>query len=371
MSLEILQAQTIKIFLAGDVMTGRGIDQILAHPSKPILYEGFVKNAKDYVLLAEEKNGKIPPKITNDYIWGDALSEWRKRRPNLKFANLETAITMSDIPSPGKGINYRMNPKNIGVLLPFDALSLSNNHILDWEEAGLLETLKTLEETSIKFSGAGINLENSSKPSIHLLQNKKRVLFFSLSHTSSGVPDSWAAKTKTAGVYLIENLNEPEISKIIENINLYKKAEDLVILSIHWGSNWGYELAPGQQMFAQKLIDNGVDIIFGHSSHHPRPLEIYKGKPIFYGLGDFINDYEGISGYEEFRGDLSLMYFLEFDLKNNLIGLEMVPMQIKKFRLNRPTISDAKWLFKKISEISKHFNTKFKLKDNNIIFEKR
>ena len=75
--------------------------------------------------------------------------------------------------------------------------------------------------------------------------------------------------------------------------------------SIHWGDNWGYDIPREQTTFAHKLIDEaGVDVIHGHSSHHPKGIEVYKDKPIIYGCGDFIDDYEGISGYENFRDDL-------------------------------------------------------------------
>ena len=80
-----------------------------------------------------------------------------------------------------------------------------------------------------------------------------------------------------------------------------------MIFSVHWGSNWGYDVPEEQIDFARALIDSGaVDIVHGHSSHHVRPLEIYKGKLIVYGAGDFLNDYEGIEGNESYRDDLAL-----------------------------------------------------------------
>ncbi len=84
---------------------------------------------------------------------------------------------------------------------------------------------------------------------------------------------------------------------------------DVVIVSIHWGSNWGYGVDDDQVRFACRLIEGGVDVIHGHSSHHPRPVEVYRGRLILYGCGDCIDDYEGISGHEEFRDDLRLLYF--------------------------------------------------------------
>jgi hypothetical protein len=86
------------------------------------------------------------------------------------------------------------------------------------------------------------------------------------------------------------------------------------VASIHWGSNWGYEISPEQRDFAHRLVESEtVDIVHGHSSHHPRGIEVHRRRPILYGCGDFVNDYEGIRGQEEFRSDLVLGYFLSLE----------------------------------------------------------
>lgn len=97
-------------------------------------------------------------------------------------------------------------------------------------------------------------------------------------------------------------------------------------------------------------------------------IEVYRDRPIFYGCGDFINDYEGISGYEEFRSDLSLMYFMGFNrVKGSLEHLEMVPMQIKKFRLNQVLPKDAAWLRATLDREGRTLGTQVELtKDNNL-----
>jgi poly-gamma-glutamate synthesis protein (capsule biosynthesis protein) len=96
------------------------------------------------------------------------------------------------------------------------------------------------------------------------------------------------------------------------------------------------------------------------TSHHPRPIEIYRNKPIFYGCGDFINDYEGISGYSQFRGDLSLMYFPDFAPDTfKFQKLRIVPMQIKNFRLHLASEADTHWIWQTLVKIS--WNTHFTL----------
>ena len=125
-----------------------------------------------------------------------------------------------------------------------------------------------------------------------------------------------------------------------------KQPGDIVVASIHWGGNWGDRIPREQKVFARKLVDQAaVDVIHGHSSHHPKGIEVYKGKLILYGCGDFLNDYEGIGGHEEFRSELVLMYFVTLDPSSQgLVRLQMTPLKIRRFRLNRVSRDDAKWL---------------------------
>lgn len=99
---------SITLALAGDVMTARGIDQILPHPCDPTLHEPYVTSALDYVEMAERRSGPVPRPASFAYPWGDALEELEHRRPQLRIINLETAVTRADRPAP-KGIHYRMS----------------------------------------------------------------------------------------------------------------------------------------------------------------------------------------------------------------------------------------------------------------------
>lgn len=341
-----------RIFLCGDVMTGRGVDQIFHHPCSPHLYETYVKDARKYLYLAEAKNGKISYPVFRDYIWGEALSIWDKQKPDLRIINLETAITQSDHYWPGKEIHYRMHPLNIDVLTSahIDICTLANNHILDWGYDGLRETLTTLKTADIQFSGAGKNLNQAKQPAIIQLEGKKRILVFSIGMPTSGVLSDWQATYFRSGVYYLQEFGPKSLSLVSDNIKKHKNPGDLVILSIHWGANWGYDVSDDFQNFAHALIDEAkVDVIFGHSSHHPRPIEIYKNKPILYGCGDFINDYEGISGYESFRGDLVLMYFLDFNRKTlEFEKMNLIPLKIRSFSLHQTTEEERAWLLSRL-----------------------
>ena len=329
-------------------MTGRGIDQILPYPSNPVIYEPYVKDSREYVRLAEQKNGVISKPVNFDYIWGDALFHLERLAPDLRIINLETSITTSEEYWRGKQINYKMNPKNTPCLTvaKIDCCSLANNHVLDWGYSGLEETLETLRKAGIKSSGAGKNIEDAGSPAVLEVKGKGRIIFFSFGSETSGVPLSWDATENKPGLNLLKSLSTNEVHRIKGMVERVKRQNDVVAVSIHWGPNWGYEAFPKQRIFAHKLVDQaGVDLIYGHSSHHAKGIEVYENKLILYGCGDFLNDYEGIGGYEFFRGDLGLMYFASLEPQTGrLFRLEMIPTQIKHFKVNNASENDALWL---------------------------
>jgi poly-gamma-glutamate synthesis protein (capsule biosynthesis protein) len=254
-----------------------------------------------------------------------------------------------------------MSPENIPVLTAakIDAVALANNHVLDWGYAGLSETIRTLEKAGIGHAGAGNNATDAESPAVLDLGPKGRVLVFSLAHGSSGVPPAWVAKSGRAGVNLAPDLSEAAVSRIAGQVRKIKKPGDVVVLSIHWGANWGYDV-PGEQIrFGRRVIDDAaVDVVHGHSSHHVRPVEVYRNKLILYGCGDLLNDYEGIEGHEAFRPDLALLYVAKIDpASGSLVGLEMTPLQVRNYRLNRASPLDAEWLAGVLNREGKVFGT--------------
>lgn len=341
-------SRLITMFMCGDVMTGRGIDQVLPHPSDPALYEPYVRDARQYVKLAEQLNGNIPRPVEFSYIWNYALERLDKLAPDLRLINLETCVTESRQYWRNKGIHYKMHPRNIPCLAAakIDCCSLANNHVLDWGYSGLQETLRTLEEVNIKSAGAGLNRDQAESPAVLTVEGKGRVVVFSFASETSGVPWEWAASEKRSGVNLVEDYTDVTVQRIGEKVQAVKQPGDIVVASIHWGGNWGYQISRQERDFAHNLIDRAaIDVIHGHSSHHPKGVEVYAGKPVFYGCGDFLNDYEGIQGYEDFRDDLGLMYLVTMEPRSaGLVRLQMIPSQIKHFRINRPSHADSMWL---------------------------
>jgi len=349
------------VFLCGDVMTGRGIDQILPHGGDPTVRELVVTDARTYVTLAERVSGPISTPAGFTWPWGDALTVLDEFTPDVRLLNLETSITGGGEFAPGKTLHYRMHPDNVGCLSAArpDVCSLANNHVLDFGPKGLTDTLSALTRAGIRSVGAGLDVQQAERPVLVDIPGSGRVLTVAVGIACSGVPRSWAATADRPGVAFILDLSEASAARITDRVLALKRPGDVAVASLHLGSNWGYQVESGQVDFAHRLIDAGIDVVYGHSSHHPRPIEVYRGKLILYGCGDIINDYEGITSYEAFRAGLRLLYFASVDPSNgNLVALRMVGMRVRRMRLERAAQADAEWLRAKLGDISRDFNTR-------------
>jgi poly-gamma-glutamate capsule biosynthesis protein CapA/YwtB (metallophosphatase superfamily) len=339
------------IFLTGDVMTGRAIDQLLPHPGDPTLRESMVTDARTYIRLAEQTNGPIPAPIDFAWPWGDALEIVEQFAPDVRLLNLETSITADGEFARGKAVHYRMHPNNVGCLSAIrpDVCALANNHILDFGYQGLSDTLRTLDDAGIRCAGAGLDVDEAERPAV-----VGRVVIASCGMGSSGIPHRWAATGRRPGVAYVPDMSDRSADAIADRLLALKGPGDIGVVSVHWGSNWGYDVDSAQIRFAHRLIDAGIDVVHDHSSHHPRPIEGYRGKLIMYGCGDTIDDYEGIRTYESFRHELRLLYFAATDE----CVLRMVPMRMRRMRLERAPDEDAEWLRATLEDISRRFGTR-------------
>jgi poly-gamma-glutamate capsule biosynthesis protein CapA/YwtB (metallophosphatase superfamily) len=333
---------TVTLFVCGDVMLGRGVDQILPWPGDPTLREAYLKDARAYVELAEA----VPLPVDFSWPWGESLRVLDEAAPHVRVVNLETSVTRSDEFAPGKGVHYRMNPANLPCLAGArpDVCVLANNHVLDFGRRGLEETLDALADAALRVAGAGRDIAAARRPAVVPVGGGARVLVFGLGVASSGIPANWAATEKRSGVDFVPEVSDAVADDFVTRLR-QKRPGDVAVASIHWGSNWGYRVPREQVRFAHRLIEGGFDVVHGHSSHHPRPIEVYRGKLVLYGCGDFIDDYEGITGHEEFRDDLRLLYFVTVDRDTGtLTGLRMVPMQARRMRLQAASRADTEWL---------------------------
>jgi len=351
----------VTVSLCGDVMLGRGVDQILPHPGDPTLRESLVRDARGYVELAEAVNGAIPRPVDFSWPWGAALQVLEEVAPDVRLLNLETSITRCDDFAPGKAVHYRMCPDNLPALQVArpDVCALANNHVLDFGRRGLAETLDVLSGAGLATAGAGREGEEARRPTITKVDGLARVVVFSLGMESSGVSSSWAAAPGRSGIDYVAEPSRAASAEVVRRVQQVRQTGDLVIVSVHWGSNWGLRVTSDQIRFAHHLVDGGVDVVHGHSSHHPRPVEVYRNKLILYGCGDLIDDYEGIGGYEEFRDDLRLLYLASLEAATGrLVALRMVPMQARQMRLWHASDGDAEWIRAVLDRTSRRFGAR-------------
>jgi poly-gamma-glutamate capsule biosynthesis protein CapA/YwtB (metallophosphatase superfamily) len=361
----------VRLLLLGDVMTGRGIDQILPTPSRPGLHEPWVRSAVEYVERAQEANGPIPRGVDPGYVWGEALDVLERESPDVGIGNLETAVTTTESPAD-KGIHYRMHPENVEVLAaaPIHCWSLANNHVLDWGREGLLETLETLEEAGLGHVGAGRDPDQARSPGIVTVgDGAARVLVFAFAGPDCGVPPEWAAAADRSGVSFLSAYSSKGVEEIARQVAAVKRERDLAVASVHWGGNWGYGVPRAHRRFARALIaEASVDVVHGHSSHHPKGVEIHGGRPILYGCGDFLNDYEGIRGHEEYRGDLVAAWLADFGLPGApLQELRMIPFRIRNFRLTHPSRAEREWLRVRMDRECRRFGHRVGERDEGFV----
>ena len=345
---------TLTLLLTGDVMTGRGIDQMLPHPGSPQLHERRIHDARGYVRLAEQKHGPLERKLACEDLWGGALAEMRRVVPDLRIVNLETAVTTCDDAWPAKGIHYRMHPANVGCLTAagIDCCVLANNHVLDWGRKGLAETLHALQSAGLRTAGAGADEAAAWAPAALPLADGRRLLVFACATESSGVPPDWAATARYSGVALLPDLSEATARRLAAKMASERRGDEPVIVSIHWGANWGAQVPLAHREFAHRLIELGAaDIVHGHSSHHPLAMEVHRGRLVLYGCGDLINDYEGIGPHGDLRSDTGCLYFASIEAQGGALRrLEIVPLQIRRFRLEAADATARRWLERQFNQ---------------------
>ncbi|MGA5558485.1 CapA family protein [Streptomyces lavendulocolor] len=355
-----MTGNAVTLFLCGDVMLGRGVDQILPHPGDPALRESYIRDARAYVELAEAVNGAVPRPVGPEWPWGDALPLLDAVRPDVRVVNLETSVTGDGEFATGKEVHYRMHPANLPCLAAArpDVCVLANNHVLDFGRRGLEETLDALAGAGLRAAGAGRSADEAWRPAIVDL-GARRVVVIAFGTESSGIPPDWAATGDRPGVAFVPEPTDEAADAIIGRVREVRRPGDTVVASVHWGSNWGYAVGRDQVRFAHALVDGGVDIVHGHSSHHPRPLELYRHGLVLHGCGDLVDDYEGITGYEHFRDDLRPLYLVTAEPgAGRPPDVRIVPMRARRMRLHHASHDDREWLRGTLDRVSRRFGTR-------------
>ena len=293
-----------------------------------LLMDGSVKGQID-------RNGTdYPWEIVKEYFQND----------DLTIGNLETSITTKGTKWPNKQFNFRSYPENLKAMesAGIDVLGLANNHILDYGYNGLLDTINHIDNTGIKRVGAGKNKADAMKPVI--IENEGFKI--GILSASRVVPDvAWYATGQRPGLI---GAYDVHIEGLLNEIKKSKNDVDLVVLSIHWGIEKDPEPKAQDVVLAKKLIDGGVDIIMGHHPHVLQGIEVYKGKPIFYSLGNFVFGTKG-----EFTSNTMIAQVNLIDGKMN--NIEIIPFQIEGGRPVKVTEDVRKSKINYLNKISKRF----------------
>ncbi len=313
------QRERCRLLLVGDCMLGRLVNEALE---------------------------SAPP----EYPWGDTLpilhnADWR-------ICNLECVISDRGTPwsAYAKAFHFRSAAKNIAVLKAarMNAVSLANNHVLDYGYDAMFEMLGILDHAGIIHSGAGIDLSQASRLAITQACGRR----IGLLAFTDNEPD-WEASADCPGVFYVPtNLTDVRAKRLLGAIREYSKIADFLIVSAHWGSNWGYVPPKEHVAFAHALVDAGADLVFGHSSHVFRGIELYKGRPILYGAGNFVDDY-AIDTVE--RNDQSFIYLMELESRIPLT-LRLYPTLIRRCHALRAEGVFALGIAEKMKDLCAAFN---------------
>lgn len=269
----------MRLTFIGDVMLGRLVNECLA---------------------------KVPP----EYPWGDTMGVLRSA--DALFINLECVLADRGTPSPGKTFTFRGDLRNVAVLnaARVAAASVANNHSLDYGPDALLDCLALLRAHAILPAGAGPSLEAARAPAV-VAAAAVRVAFLAF---TDDVP-AWEAGDATPGIFHVPLTAappepNPRLDGLLWAIEAARGKGSLVVVSAHWGPNWEASPLAAHTRAAHLFIDRGADVVFGHSPHIVRGVEMYRGRPILYGCGDFVDDY-AIDPLR--RNDQSCIFCLDYD----------------------------------------------------------
>ncbi len=199
---------------------------------------------------------------------------------DYRFCNLECPITKDGEIHPTKLYIFRGNPEHIDLLkfAGINGVSLANNHALDYGKTGLFNTIEYLNRNGINYTGAGMDMNSARLPVTAEINN---IRFVILAYTNVAYDDTLA--TEDGPGVAMAHLNS-----IKNDIECFRSLCDFIIVSMHWGIEYSFYPAEADIILAHSIIDSGADVIIGHHPHIFQGVEIYKGKPIFYSLGNFI-----------------------------------------------------------------------------------
>jgi poly-gamma-glutamate capsule biosynthesis protein CapA/YwtB (metallophosphatase superfamily) len=318
------------------------------------------------VMLGRLVNDRLKD-MQPEEVWGDVLPHLAQA--DLRIVNLECALTTHLQPwsRTEKMFHFRADPETVRVLQAahIEACSLANNHILDYEEQGLLDTLRVLDASGIRHAGAGANDKEAAAPAIIEVQGESPYRIALLSYTDNE-PD-FAATAKRPGTnYLEVSLHEATMTRIANSIAQARaQGADLVVISNHWGANFVERPPPEFRSFARRVIELGADIYHGHSAHICQGIEIYRGKPILYDTGNFIDDY---AVHPLLRNDRSCLFKLMFE-HGKLCHIELLPVSLSVARVALARGKEFEAISARMEMLCAELGTRLMRRDERLVWQ--
>lgn len=271
------------------------------------------------------------------------------RSYDLVFANLENPVGLRGIPHPIQrpNVTFRCHPDTLRVLknLGVTAVSLGNNHMLDYGPVSLVETLEHLDAHGIRHAGAGRNYEEANRPLLMEVKGWKiAILAYAFLYSAS---TQMATRTR-AGVA------DHRIRNILPRIRELVRQGYQVLVSAHWGREYSFYPLPYQMAQARQMIGEGATMVIGHGPHYPQGIESCHGRKIIYSLGNFIFD-------EPFRyANRSFIYGAAIGADNALLDEQIVPVHIANHVPGLVESKDKESLEKLIAKLSRLYPTRSK-----------
>jgi len=294
-------------------------------------------------------------------VWGSTLE--RLRTLDGLVLNLECCVSDRGERWPGKTYYFRADPEfAVPALEAADAsvAALANNHVLDFREPALRDTRTHLTGAGIAHAGAGPNRDAALAPAV--------VDAGGLTVATVALTDRWpayaATETDPGTAFAPLDVSVPSTRRLVRNVlaRVDDRAPDLVVASLHWGPNWETSPDPTQEAFARWLVDRGVDVVHGHSAHVLQGVEVYRGRPIIYDAGDFVDDYVHKEGVRNKHSALFEVVVSDGRLKE----LRPVPIEIENEAATLADEDATAWVRTTMRERSEPFGTTVERTDDGL-----
>ncbi|TYL38376.1 poly-gamma-glutamate biosynthesis protein [Natronococcus pandeyae] len=307
-----------------------------------------------------------------DAVWGTVLE--RLRGLDGLIINLECVLSTrgQQWQRTHRPFHFRADPdwavpalERAGV----DVCALANNHVLDYEEVALGDTLEHLDEAGIARTGAGETLDEALEPAAVSIDGLEVAVVSFTDNTPEYAADAespgtaWIAIDESRGDSSSRTRSDDDVEnettrrRVRDALERARESDpDLLVASLHWGPNMVEEPPEAFREFGRWLVEEGVDVVHGHSAHVFHGIEVHEGSPIIYDAGDFVDDY---AVDRRLRNDRSFLFVLSVTDAGDPTELRLHPIEIDNCAVHEASPDAAEWSRDRMRELSAAFGTEF------------